>query len=142
MDLRLAGDSLPVEALQSGVFFKYFLVLNQHAPHDARVVRTAQFQNAVRDDAYFLVRVEQRKHRLRQGLIGQFLIGAFDRVLDGVGQKFQLVHEMGKFRRVDLSEFEFPLGQLPQNFFCNGGRNGAGSAVHEPGNFGHDGGNL
>ena len=55
-------------------------------------------------------------------VIRQFLVGAFDRVLDGVGEKFQLVHEMRKFRRVDLGELQLPLRQLAQDFFGDGRR--------------------
>ena len=76
----------------------------------------AQLQNAFRDDAHFLVRVNQRKHRLRDGDIRQFLVGALDGVLDGVGEKFKLVHQVRKFRRVDLRELQFPLRQMMQEF--------------------------
>ena len=74
--------------------------------------------------------------------IRQILVSAFDRVLNGVGEKFQLVHEMRKFRRVDLGEFELPLRQLTQDFFRDGRRDARGGAVHEFRNFRHDGGNL
>ena len=77
-----------------GVSGEGLFVLNQHRAHHARIIRAAQLQNAVRDDAHFFVRVEQREHRLRNGGIGQILVSAFNRVLDGVGEKFQLVHQM------------------------------------------------
>ena len=53
--------------------------------------------------------------------VRQFLVSAFHRVLDRVGEKFELVHEVRKFRRVDLGEFQFPLRQLAQDFFRDGG---------------------
>ncbi len=137
--LGLTGDFLPVDALQPGVFLKHLFVLNQHAAHHTRIVRSAQLQNAVRDDAHFFVCVQQRKHRLGDGLIRQFLVSAFNRVLGGIGQKFQLVHQMRKLRRVDLGEFELPLRQLPQNLFGNRRGDRAGGAVHKLGNFRHGG---
>ena len=91
---------------------------------------------------HFFVRVKQGEHRLRDGGVGQILVGAFHRVLDRVGEKFKLVHEMRKFRRVDLGEFEFPLRQLAQDFFRDGGRDAGRAAVDEFCNFRHDGGNL
>ena len=94
------------------------------------------------NEAHFFVRIKQREHRLRDGGVGQVLVGAFDRVLDRVGQEFELVHQVRKFRRVDLGELEFPLRQLAQDFFGDGGRDAGGAAVDELCNFRHDGGNL
>src|SRR6202035_3546478 len=63
---RLAGDLAPVHTLRAGVELKSFFVLDQYRAHDAGIVRAAEFQDAVGNEAHFLVRVEQRKYRLGQ----------------------------------------------------------------------------
>src|ERR1035437_1012100 len=139
LNLRLAGDFAPVNSLRSSVDGEGFFVLNQHGAHDAGIIRTAKFQNAFRDDAGFFVCIDEREDRLRDGDKRQFLVSAFDHVLDGVGEKFELVHEVRKFRRVNLGEPQFPLRQLAQDFQRDGGRNVGGTVIYEFGDFGHDG---
>ncbi len=85
------------------------------------------------------MRVEQREDSLRHGHKRQILVGALGGVLDGVGEEFKLVHQVWKFRRVDLRELQFPLRQVAQNIFRHGGRDGGGTAVDEFGDFGHAG---
>ena len=63
---------------------------------------------------------------------------AFDGVFNGVGQKFQLIDQMRKFRRVDLGEFQFPLRQMVKNFFSHRRRDARRAVVDEFCDFGHD----
>jgi hypothetical protein len=41
--------------------------------------------------------------------------------------------------RIDLREFQFPLRQMAQYFFRDGGRDGGDTAIDEFGDFGHAG---
>jgi len=75
------------------------------------------------------VRVNDCEDGLRDGDERQFLVSALDGVLDGVGEKFQLVDEVRKFRRVDLRELQLPLGQMTQDLFRQRRCNGGGTAI-------------
>ena len=85
------------------------------------------------------MRIEKRKNRLRDGNVRQILVSTLDRIFNGVGEKFQLIHKMREFRRGDLCEFELPLRELVQDLFRNGRCDARGGVVYKFCNLRHDG---
>jgi hypothetical protein len=49
-----------------------------------------------------------------------------------------LIDQVRKLRRIDLGEFQFPLGELAHHFFSDGRANACRSMIHELGYFRHD----
>lgn len=137
MGLRLTGDFGPVDAMQTGVNGKGFFVLDQHRAHNAGIVGATKFDSAFGDDAHFFMHVNEGEDGLGDGGVGQFEIGALDGIFHGIGEKFQLIDQMRKLRGLNLGEFQFPLGQVAQNFFSNGRGNAGRTVIDEFRDFRH-----
>src|SRR5258708_9457003 len=83
------------------------------------------------------MRIDQRENSLGKGHIGQLFVGPFSGVFDGVRQKLELIHEVRKQRLVYLGKFQFPLRQVPENFFDNSRRNRRRPAIDKFNNLSH-----
>jgi hypothetical protein len=98
--------------------------LDQDGADDAGIVGAAEVEDGIRDYADLFVGVQERENGLGESGVGKVLVSAFGGVLDGIGEELELIHEMGKERLVDLSEFQFPLRQMPKDFFHDRGCDG------------------
>lgn len=81
--------------------------MDEDRAHDAGVIRPGEFGNDGRNEIGLAVGAGQGEDGLGQGEVGQFL-HALGGVLDGVGQKFQLIDQVRKFRSVDLGKLDLP----------------------------------
>jgi hypothetical protein len=133
----LARDLAPFEVLGGGVNGESFLVLDEYAADDARIIGTAEVQDGIRDDADLLMRVQQGESRLGHGIKWQFFVSSFYRVLYGVREEIQLAAQMGEKGLVDLRKLELPLWERANNFISNGRRNGGSATVQKFDNLCH-----
>src|SRR4051812_35203408 len=83
------------------------------------------------------MRVEQCKHGLSECRVGKGFIGSFRHVLYRIRQELKLVNQVREQWLVNLSEFELPLRQMPQNLVHNRGSDGQRAAIYEIHNFRH-----
>lgn len=105
--LRLEGDLLPIEVLNLSVFFKIFFVKHEDGADDSRIILETDLGYKIGDKIKKPVGVNNGKGGGGGGGVGQILVDALSKIFDHIRQKFELIDEVGKFRRVDLSEFRF-----------------------------------
>ena len=79
---------------------------------------------------HLLVGVSQRENRLGEGAIRQILIDPLAHVLYGIGEEFQLIHQVGKFRRIDLRKLHLPKRQMADDLIDHTRSNQGGAMIN------------
>ena len=89
-------DFFPIQVLGVSVLFEILFEHDENSADDGRVVLKTDLGDKVRDNVEQAMGVDDGEGGRRGGGVGDILVGPFGKILDDVGEEFELFNEVGE----------------------------------------------